>query len=237
LLGLCPFINRVLQRSPSAPSSDSRGDLRLAQGLPSRPSTTPRVSASLEGSEPTLERDETSLPRSGPPLDIRDKRHFRSPAHHTEALNVNHSSTAPRTDGVRLPFPTVAVTGVPSANSGHCSAIRMLWQHCGTCDAGRDVLGRAPITILPTLAVRTPPHHTYGPGPAPCSGRGPASPRAPQGRMLSTSSRRPGTSPSRGPGPPRNPRTSLVHTPALRPGGSGIATCPVTAGTRIYVKP
>ena len=36
---------------------------------------------------------------------------------------ANHSTTAPRTDGVRPPFPTVAVTGVPSANSSHCSAI------------------------------------------------------------------------------------------------------------------
>ena len=41
-------------RGPSAPPSDPRGDLRLARGLPSRPSTAPRVSASLEGSEPTL---------------------------------------------------------------------------------------------------------------------------------------------------------------------------------------
>ena len=33
---------------------DSRGDLRLIRELPSRPSTAPRVSALLEGSEPTL---------------------------------------------------------------------------------------------------------------------------------------------------------------------------------------
>ena len=38
-------------------------------------------------------------------------------------INDNHSSTAPGSDGVRPPFPTVAVTGVSSANSGHCSAI------------------------------------------------------------------------------------------------------------------
>ena len=42
----------------------------------------------------------------------------------------------------------------------------------GTCDAVRDVLGIAHVTILPTPAVRTPPHHTNGPGPVPCSGRG-----------------------------------------------------------------
>ena len=40
---------------PIRTPSDSRGDLRLARGLLLRPSTAPRVSASLEGSEPTLE--------------------------------------------------------------------------------------------------------------------------------------------------------------------------------------
>ena len=98
---------------------------------------------------------------------------------------------------------------------------RTLWQHCGTCDAGRDVLGTALISILPTLAVRTPPHHTYGSGPVPCSGWGLASPRAPHRGTLSTSSRRPGPPPSRGPGSPRDSWTSLVHAPALRPGGPG----------------
>ena len=103
------------------------------------PSTAPRISASLEGSEPTLERTNSSpprsraanLPRAGnsspprsrPPLGVRDKRPRRSTARRTEALNANHSSTVLRTDGVSPPFPTVVVTGVPSANSGHCSAI------------------------------------------------------------------------------------------------------------------
>ena len=90
------------------------------------------VSASLECSEPTLEQGESSPSRSRPPLDEKDKRLFRSPARRTEALNANHSSTAPRSDGVRPPFPTVAVIGVPSANSGHCSAIpgvvAILWK-------------------------------------------------------------------------------------------------------------
>src|SRR6185503_7457538 len=121
--------------------------------------------------------------------------------------------------------PPTPVTAPPS---------RTLWQHCGTCDAGRDVLGTAPVTVLPTPAVRTPPHHTYGPGPSPCSERGPASPSGPQGGTLSTSSRRPGPPPSRGPGSPCDSRTSLVHRPALRPGwGSGTAAYPATAGTRI----
>ena len=107
----------------------------------------------------------------------------------------------------------------------------------GTCDTVRDVLGTAPVTILPTPAVRTPPHHTNGPGPIPCSGRDPASPRVPQGGMLSTSSRRPGPPPSRGPGPPRDSRTSLVHMPALRPGGPGPPRASLTAGARIYARP
>ena len=89
----------------------------------SLPSGRRIVSASLEGSEPNLERGESSPSRSRPPLDEKDKRPFRLPARRTEALNVNHSSTAPRSDGVRPPFPIVTVTGVPSANSGHCSAI------------------------------------------------------------------------------------------------------------------
>ena len=89
----------------------------------------------------------------------------------------------------------------------------------GTCDVVRDVLGTAPITILPTPAVRTPPHHTNGPGPVPCSGRDPASPRVPQGGMLSTSSRRPGSPLSRGPGPPCDSWTPLAHGLALHLGG------------------
>ena len=40
----------------SHPPLNPRSDLRLARGLPSGPSTAPRISASLEGSESTLER-------------------------------------------------------------------------------------------------------------------------------------------------------------------------------------
>jgi len=64
-----------------------------------------------------------------------------------EALNDNHSSTAPRSDGVRPPLPTVAVTGVPSANSGHCSAmpdaVATLWEPATlykTCSAQLPLL-------------------------------------------------------------------------------------------------
>ena len=52
-------------------------------------------------------------------------------------INANYPSTALGSDGVRPPFPTVAVTGVPSTNSGHCTAIpdavAILWDlRCGT---------------------------------------------------------------------------------------------------------
>ena len=71
------------------------------------PSSRQIVSTSLEGSEPTLGKGEPSLPCSRAPFDEKDKRPFRSPARRTEALNANYSSSAPRTDGVRPPFPTV----------------------------------------------------------------------------------------------------------------------------------
>ena len=64
-----------------------------------------------------------------PPLGRKDKWPFRSPSLHTKALNANHSSTVPGSDDVRPPLPTVVVTGVPSANSGHYSPV--LWRHCG----------------------------------------------------------------------------------------------------------
>ena len=183
---------------PIRTPSDSRGDLRLARGLLSRPSTAPRVSASLKDSEPTLELSKSSPSRSRPPLDVKDKLPFRSPARRTEALNANHSSTAARTDGVRPPFPTVAVTGVPSANSGHCSAIpdavAAMWE-----PATRDEMCSAQFPLLFCQLLLS--------GPAPCSVRVPVSPRIPQGGMLSSSSRRPGPPPSRGPGPPRDSRT------------------------------
>jgi len=57
-------------------------------------------------------------------------------------INANHFSTAPGSDGARPPSPTVAVTGVLSANSGHCStipdAVTTLWEpaaQCKTCSA------------------------------------------------------------------------------------------------------
>ena len=159
--------------------------------------TVPRISASLEGSEPTL-RGVTHLrfARDHPSAQ-RDKQPCSLPARRTEALSANHSSTVLRTDGVRPAFPTMGVTGVPSANSGHCSAIPNTVAALWNLRRGQDRLSTAPITIPPTPVDRTPPRHTYGPGPASCSGRGPVLPRAPQGGMLGTSSRRLGP-PTRG---------------------------------------
>ena len=63
-------------------------------------------------------------------------------------------TTPPRSaesDDVRPPCRTAAVTGVPSANSGHCSAIpstvATLWE---PTTPSADVSGTAPATVLPT---------------------------------------------------------------------------------------
>ena len=63
-------------------------------------------------------------------------------------------TTPPRSvgsDDVRPPCRTAAVTGVPSANSGHCSAIPgpvvTLWEPAAPC---ADVPGTALATVLPT---------------------------------------------------------------------------------------
>ena len=52
---------------------------------------------------------------------------------------------------VRPPYRTAAVTGVPSANSDHCSAIPItvitLWEPAASC---ADVPGAAPAIVLPT---------------------------------------------------------------------------------------
>ena len=63
-------------------------------------------------------------------------------------------TTPPRSaesDDVRPPCRTAAVTGVPSANSGHCSAIpstiATLWE---PATPSADVAGTAPATVLPT---------------------------------------------------------------------------------------
>ena len=127
------------QCGPSKPPRTCGAISASLEGSPSRASTAPHVSASLEGSEPILGGVDRLLlargweayprgsgsppPHSRPPLDGKDKRPFRSPAHHTEALKANHSSTMPGSDDVWPPLRTVAVTGVPSANSGHFSVI------------------------------------------------------------------------------------------------------------------
>jgi len=68
-----------------------------------------------------------------------------------KALNANHSTAGPESDGVRPPCRTAAVAEVSSANSGHCSAIpgtvAILWEPAASC---ADVPGAAPATVLPT---------------------------------------------------------------------------------------
>jgi len=92
------------------------------------------------------------------------------------------------------------------------------------------VLGTAPVTILPTPAVWTPPHHTYGPDPPP-AWEGVRRRHVPlqEGRsaLAAGVSDLPleGSGNSVSPGPP----SMRVSTPFR---GSGIATCPVTAGAR-----
>ena len=127
--------------------------------------------------------------------------------------------------------PTVAVTGVPSVNSGHCSAIpdavAALWEPATrdeTCSAQLPLLfcqlRLSGLHLITRMTPDPPPdregvrcHHEPLEEGCPSLAAG--------GQDLP---------PSRGPGPPRDLRTSLVRTPALCPGGSGIATCPVTAG-------
>ena len=106
-------------RAPSNP----RGNLRLARGPPAE-TLDKRLTFPLRSRVVRLpSREQTDSASLEATLDGKDKRLFRSPARRTEALNANHSSAAPGSDDVRPPFPTVAVTGVPSANSGHCSVI------------------------------------------------------------------------------------------------------------------
>jgi hypothetical protein len=75
----------------------------------------------------------------------------RSPARRTEALNAHDSAAAPGSDGVRLPLRTVAVTGVLSVNSCHCTAIpgavAPQWE---PAIHSANVRGAPPSTMLPT---------------------------------------------------------------------------------------
>ena len=115
--------------------SRTRGAISASlEGSPPRPSTAPHVSASLEA----IHRRKGQMA-------------IHSPARRTEALNSHDSTVAPGSDGVRPPLRTVAVTGVLSTNSGHCSAIpgtvTPLWEPATHC---ANVRGAAPAAVLPT---------------------------------------------------------------------------------------
>ena len=107
-----------------------------------------------------------------------------------------------------------------------------MWQHYETCDAGRDALGTAPVTILPTPAVRTPPHHTYGPGPATCLGRGSDDATCPSRRDAQHTQPESQTSPLEGSGTSTQPSDPLSARTGTLSRGSGTAACPATAGAR-----
>ena len=74
-----------------------------------------------------------------------------SPACCTETLNANNSTATLRSDGVRSPIHTTAVTRIQSANSGHCSAIpdtvTTLWE---PATPSPDVLSTVITTVPPT---------------------------------------------------------------------------------------
>src|SRR6185312_9321523 len=81
-----------------------------------------RRSLLTPGNATPRQKGQTTLPLTRPPWG---------------GINANHFSTAPGSDSARPPSPTVAVTGVLSANSGHCStipdAVTTLWEPATQC--------------------------------------------------------------------------------------------------------
>ena len=149
-----PRGNLRLARGPPAKTLDKRLTFPLRSRVVSLPSRDRIDSASLEGREPTLGGADRLRLAQGHPSTEETNGPSARPPRCTEALNANHSLAAPGSDDVRPPFPTVAVTGVPSANSGHCSAIpgtvATLWEPvtlCETCSA----LLQPPCCQLPVL--------------------------------------------------------------------------------------
>src|SRR6185437_11961173 len=110
--GLQPPSN--LEESKGLKEAQHAAHVRSA-AHPHPPRTHGVISASLEATP--RRKGQTALPLTHPPYG---------------GINANHSSIAPGSDGIRQPFPTVAVTGVLSANSGHCStipdAVATLWE-------------------------------------------------------------------------------------------------------------
>ena len=179
-----PIRGPRIQCGPSKPPRTRGAISALLEGSPPRLSTAPRVSALLEATP--RQEGQTALPLTRPPYGG------------TKCQALIHSAQDRRRQAA-IPH--------SGCDRSPVRQLRSLLRHpgrCGNtvgkCDVVRDVLGTAPITILPTPDVRTPPHHTSGPRPVPCSGKDPASPRVPQGGMLSTSSRRPGPPPLEGSG-------------------------------------
>ena len=114
-------ISASLEGSPPKPSTAPAPPPRSR--VASLPSEGRIISASLEAT-PHRKR-QTALPLTRLPYG---------------GINANHSSIVLESDGVRPPFPTVAVTGVSSANSDHCfaipDAVAALWEpatQCKTC--------------------------------------------------------------------------------------------------------
>ena len=108
-------------RTPLGPAGRSPPRSRVAN----LPSSGQNISASLEGSEPTLKR----YPQAGRIISAsleatpRRKRQAAFPFTRPSYGGIKCQPFLQSAQDRRPPFPIVAVTGVPSANSGHCSAI------------------------------------------------------------------------------------------------------------------
>ena len=112
--GQSPPHSRAPRRDPRkllpAPSLRSR--------VASLPSGKHANSASLEGNRlPSGKRTCSILLEAIPQWKGQTAILSSARTHHTEALNANHSSAAPKSDGVKLPLRTVAATKVLSTNS------------------------------------------------------------------------------------------------------------------------
>ena len=195
----------MTQRSPVcgpfAPLSGPRDDLRLARGLPSRPSTTPRISASLEAIP--RRKGQTALPLTRPSYEG------------IKGQPLLHGSQDRRR---RAAIPTVDVTGVSSADFSHRSAISdavaVLW------DLRRGIRQARHCSRYYSADTDQPDPPPAGEGVR----RRHVSFR--EGRSARTNGV-PRTSPFKESGTSACPPDLLVCTPALRPGGPGPPRVPL----------